>query len=359
MSPLRTSWATSASRPKARRSAPRTPACSTTRCPCSATCASAWKDVFKGKVDDLNNCVDWDKVVDKWVNDTCKKWDKQDVYVDQCELVDVIDSTSETGYRKVNECKPVKTGTIDVCEDWNQVPVYKDVCKKYAKMDVWEKQCSKTESQQTGTQQVCKKTQKEDVFQDVCIKYEPQVVGQKCVATDPAWTCPPANIVSDGMTPARYYRYEGPVPASDDDLAKSANYRLVEIDRAANINFPVPLDPRTGALRERKDCAAPTSCTRLEEMQNYANWFTYYRHRLFAAIAVTSQAAADLKGDLSAIRLGFGRINYFDNGPRSLGPVRCTPGCQEVPGARQGPGSQGSASGCRRARGAQLHRLQE
>ena len=57
-------------------------------------------------------------------------------------------------------------------------------------------------------------------------------------------------------------------------------------------------------------------------MQNYANWFTYYRHRLFAAIAVTSQAAADLKGDLSAIRLGYGRINYSDNGRRSVGSVR-------------------------------------
>ena len=62
----------------------------------------------------------------------------------------------------------------------------------------------------------------------------------------------------------------------------------------------------------------------VEEMQNYANWFTYYRHRLFAAIAVTSQAAADLKGDLSAIRLGYGRINYSDNGRRSMESVRCT-----------------------------------
>ncbi len=55
-------------------------------------------------------------------------------------------------------------------------------------------------------------------------------------------------------------------------------------------------------------------------MQNYANWYTYYRHRLFAAIAVTSQAAADLKGDLSAIRLGYGRINYSHNGPDPWNP---------------------------------------
>ncbi len=320
---------------------------------------TAWKDVYKGKVDDLSKCTDWDKVIDKYVNGACTQTKKQDIMENQCQLVDVIDATSETGYRKVNQCQLVKVGEEDVCVKWDQVPVYKDVCKKYAQMDVWEKQCSKTENQQTGTQQVCVKTEKQDVFTDVCTKYEQQVIGQKCTATDPNWTCPTQNIVSDGVTPARYYRYEGPVPANDDDLANAANYRLVEIDRAQNINFPVPLEPRTGALRERKDCAALTSCTRLEEMQNYANWFTYYRHRLFAAIAVTSQAAADLKGDLSAIRLGFGRINYFDQGPGPVESVWRAPGRKQVPRGRQGSGSQGSASGCRRARCAQLHGLPE
>ena len=124
----------------------------------------------------------------------------------------------------------------------------------------------------------------------------------------------------DPLTPARYYRYEGPVPASDDDLATIGNYRMVEVDRAAGGTFPVPVDPRTGAVRGRNDCAQGNVCTLVEEMQNYANWFTYYRHRLFAAIAVTSQAAADLKGDLSALRLGYGRINYFDNGPDPWNP---------------------------------------
>ena len=128
------------------------------------------------------------------------------------------------------------------------------------------------------------------------------------------------------------------MPASDDDLANSTNYRMVEIDRAQNINFPVPLDPRTGALRERKDCAALTSCTRLEEMQNYANWFTYYRHRLFAAIAVTSQAAADLKGDLSAIRLGYGRINYSDNGPDPWNPYCPRLDAKKFPEVDKDPG---------------------
>jgi type IV pilus assembly protein PilY1 len=232
----------------------------------------------------------------------------------------------------------VKIGEQDVCTAWDQVPVFKDVCKKYAKKDVWEKQCDKTENQQTGTQNVCVQTKKEDIFQDVCKTQVDAVVGQKCIGTDPNWVCPPQNIVSDGVTPARYYRYEGPLPANDDDLAKPNNYRMVEIDRAQNINFPVPVEPRTGNPRERKDCAAKTSCTRLEEMQNYANWFTYYRHRLFAAIAVTSQAAADLKGDLSAIRLGFGRINYFENGPDPWDPYGARLKKSDFPELDKNPG---------------------
>ena len=31
----------------------------------------AWKDVFKGQVDDLTKCIDWDKVIDKYVNGAC------------------------------------------------------------------------------------------------------------------------------------------------------------------------------------------------------------------------------------------------------------------------------------------------
>ena len=126
----------------------------------------AWKDVFKGQADDLTKCTDWDKVIDKWVNGKCTQTKKQDVYENQCQLVDVIDATSETGYRKVNQCQQVKTGEIDVCTQWEQEPVYKDVCKKYAKKDVWEQQCTKTENQHTGWSQVCSKTVKQDVFHE-------------------------------------------------------------------------------------------------------------------------------------------------------------------------------------------------
>jgi type IV pilus assembly protein PilY1 len=237
-----------------------------------------------------------------------------------CNIVTVVDPTSETGYRDIQVCNNVQTGTQQQCTSYEQLPVFAQVCTSYEQLPVYGQQCVQTQQQQTGTTQQCTQWSTVPVYQDQCVQWQQVQVQDTCAATDPNWTCPPQNITTDNLTPARYYRYEGPVPATDDNLAVISSYRLVEVDRAVNQNFPVPVDPRTGAARTRTDCAAGTSCTRLEEMQNYANWFTYYRHRLFAAMAVTSQAASDLKGDLSALRLGYGRINYFDNGPDPWNP---------------------------------------
>ncbi len=114
-----------------------------------------------------------------------------------------------------------------------------------------------------------------------------------------------------GLVEARYYRFEGSDPAQLTDPTK---YRLIEIERsAAGRTYPTPIDPYTNKPVERADCAARTVCTFQEEAQNYANYFTYYRTRLFAAIAVTSQVLVEVD---DRIRLGFGRLNYFPNGPQ-------------------------------------------
>ena len=265
-------------------------------------------------------CLNWQQVQTGWQNGQCTNWQTVPQYQTQCQLVTVVDPTSETGYRQVNQCQQVYIGDIQQCTQYQQLPVFGQQCTQYQQDPVFGQQCVQYAQQQTGTAQQCVDWQTVPVFTNQCVQTAQVQTGQTCVATDPNWVCPPQNITQDNLTPARYYRYEGSVPATDDDLANIANYRLVEVDRAVNANFPVPVDPRTGAVRQRSDCAAGTTCTLVEEMQNYANWFTYYRHRLFAAIAVTSQAAADLKGDLSAIRLGYGRINYSDNGPNPWDP---------------------------------------
>ncbi|MGY8904997.1 MAG: pilus assembly protein [Burkholderiales bacterium] len=58
---------------------------------------------------------------------------------------------------------------------------------------------------------------------------------------------------------------------------------------------------------ERSDCVTSAStCTLVEELQNFANWFTYYRSRVFSAIGGTAEAFQNLP---TSYRLGYGRIN--------------------------------------------------
>ncbi len=112
------------------------------------------------------------------------------------------------------------------------------------------------------------------------------------------------------LIPANYVRFEGTLAT---DLGDPTKYRLVEIDRAAPTRmYPTPTDPFSGIQAQRSDCLNPISCTFTEEAQNYANYYTYYRTRLFAAIAVTSQVLVDIDDN---IRLGYGRLNYFADGP--------------------------------------------
>ncbi len=128
-----------------------------------------------------------------------------------------------------------------------------------------------------------------------------------------------ANSTLPGVTPAYYMRFEGATVAEITDKSK---YRLVEIDRAApSRTYPTPIDPATGLQTGRSDCAIPTSCTFTEEAKNFANWHTYYRNRLFAAIAVTSQVLSEID---SNIRIGYGRLNYFADGPDPYPPASAT-----------------------------------
>ena len=58
----------------------------------------------------------------------------------------------------------------------------------------------------------------------------------------------------------------------------------------------------------RSDCAAPsTSCTYGEEIQNFANWYTYYRSRILLARAGVGKAFSEQGTD---IRVGFSSLNY-------------------------------------------------
>ena len=71
---------------------------------------------------------------------------------------------------------------------------------------------------------------------------------------------------------------------------------------------PTSLDP-TGntwpGSEARTDCANRTTCTYLEEIQNFANWFQYYRKREYVAKA----AISDVVANQSDLRIGYETLN--------------------------------------------------
>ncbi|MBT8082379.1 MAG: hypothetical protein KJP08_00315 [Gammaproteobacteria bacterium] len=79
----------------------------------------------------------------------------------------------------------------------------------------------------------------------------------------------------------RYYIWND----SDDDgnVDSGDDHTLVEIE-------PGTLTYTGGALR--RDCAAAPTCTYAEELQNFANWFSYYRKREYVAKAAYGQVIA-------------------------------------------------------------------
>jgi hypothetical protein len=141
-----------------------------------------------------------------------------------------------------------------------------------------------------------------------------QLVGTGCPAGQ---TCTVANRwYSSPNAPAlaRYFVFN-PSPAiaspTQADYSNPANYVLVEVNRERQFSYP--------KYPGRDDCAGST-CTWAEEAQNFANWYAYYRTRLFSAIAVTAQSLSNLTNGRDQIRLGYGSINYFPEGRNPFAP---------------------------------------
>ncbi|MGD8415554.1 MAG: PilC/PilY family type IV pilus protein [Pseudomonadales bacterium] len=92
----------------------------------------------------------------------------------------------------------------------------------------------------------------------------------------------------------RYYTTTANAPLAWDDP-----HTLVEITAA---NGPWP------AANGREDCAAdgdPTTCSYAEEIQNFANWFQYYRSREY----VTKSSIGRVIAELQDIRIGYETIS--------------------------------------------------
>jgi type IV pilus assembly protein PilY1 len=97
---------------------------------------------------------------------------------------------------------------------------------------------------------------------------------------------------SKSYYPAKYYTLSG---ASN----VTSNFTVTVI-RGTGTTYTKAIDG------ERTDCAATTYCTLAEELQNFANWFTYSSHRMLAAKGGTAEAFYNIP---TFYRVGYGRIN--------------------------------------------------
>ena len=112
----------------------------------------------------------------------------------------------------------------------------------------------------------------------------------------------PAGLTTDDDSrtfwPAVYYRYTGGVYDGTTDW-DAGNYTEYRIDEDVSATYP----GGTG----RTDCGVtPTSCTYAQEIQNFANWYTYYRSRVLTARAGIGRAFASQGTN---IRVAFAAIN--------------------------------------------------
>lgn len=119
-----------------------------------------------------------------------------------------------------------------------------------------------------------------------------------------ASTCETSTQSSISLYPATYYWFTG----SANEIWNSSKYEEVKI-QASTITY-------TGHGRDsgnRTDCsvvAGVTVCTYAQEIQNFANWYTYYRSRALTARAGIGRAFSEQQDD---IRVGFGTINRESN----------------------------------------------
>ncbi len=116
----------------------------------------------------------------------------------------------------------------------------------------------------------------------------------------------PWIFIAQDFYPARYYTWtddngNGVVDAGD-------THNLVEITDTPTPMTPIPPDDFTGGAN-RTDCAAAPVCTYAEEIQNFANWFSYYRNRELTTKNAISKAAVDLTG----VRIGYGTLHNNNN----------------------------------------------
>jgi type IV pilus assembly protein PilY1 len=112
------------------------------------------------------------------------------------------------------------------------------------------------------------------------------------------------NMQNITLYPARYYAW---TDTNNDGVVDPGDaHVLVEITDHATTLTPASQVPTLYyGGPNRTDCAARPYCTYAEEIQNFANWFSYYRSHDLALKNAASKSIAELTG----VRIGFATIN--------------------------------------------------
>lgn len=140
------------------------------------------------------------------------------------------------------------------------------------------------------------------------------------ISTNSAWHYPePDNSIASGQGNSYMPTYYVWDDANGNKLVDynecaarieiKSNARRTECDGSSAGAYVFPMPKPAG----RTDCAAETSCTYDEEIQNFANWFTYYRRREYVAKAALARVVTDVMPTIDGIKLGFATINAHKN----------------------------------------------
>jgi len=126
-----------------------------------------------------------------------------------------------------------------------------------------------------------------------------------------------STIESTNFYIPRYYKWTDlngngeldatPSPANEDSSCASNRVLGCSEGELVEIRNDGTLFPRSAA---RTDCqTSGSSCTYAEEIQNFANWFTYYRSREFTAKAALGVVISKAQN----LRLGYAKLNSESN----------------------------------------------
>ena len=118
-----------------------------------------------------------------------------------------------------------------------------------------------------------------------------------CAAFNPRSECY-STTESRTFFPATYFQFTG---AIDTNILNRNNYQRVQIRPTTTLYVG-------HGRSSRSDCAlaGADTCTYAEEIQNFANWYTYYRSRMLASQAGIGAAFVTQPEEM---RVGFGSLN--------------------------------------------------